>query len=159
MITGTGDVDPSLVITATVIGAAFHYSLLWLEILCVPILIAVFSVSARIGNETHQGLVDLLRQGYGKWLAIGCAILILAINLAMIVADTMAVTEGLSIIVGGNRGAFVVLVAFTVWYILIFRDYRKIARFLIWAALPLFVYVVAADCLRAGRRACSSRAW
>lgn len=144
IITGTGDVDPSLVITATVIGAAFHYSLLWLEILCVPILIAVFAVSARIGNETHQGLVDLLREGYGKWLAIGCALLIIAINLAMIIADTMAVTEGLSIIVGGNRGTFAVLVAFTVWYILIFRDYKKIARFLIWAALPLFVYVIAA---------------
>jgi len=144
LVTGAGDVDPSFVITATVIGAAYQYSLLWLVLLCIPILITIFGVSARIGNETHQGLVELLREHYGVPIGILCAALILVINMVMIVADSVAVTEAASIILGEGRRVFIVLVSFTVWYILIFRDYRRIVRFMVWAAMPLFVYVVSA---------------
>ncbi len=143
-VTGAADVDPSLVITATVAGAAFGYSLLWVVLLCVPFLIVVFSVSGRLGYETRRGLVDLLRENYGQGLAVACALVIVAINLAMIVADLMAVSDALSIILVVPRTYFVAAVAFSVWYILIFRDYRRITRVLIWLSLPLFVYVAAA---------------
>ena len=143
-VTGAGDVDPAFVLTATVVGAAFQYSLLWLVLLCIPILISVFNVSARIGHETHQGLVELLRQNYGRATAVICALLIVAINLAMIVADSMAVTSGLGIVLGERRSGFIVLVCFAVWYVLIFRNYRKVIRVMVWAAIPLFAYVGAA---------------
>ena len=144
IVTGAADVDPSLVLTATVAGAAFHYSLLWVVILCVPFLITVFAVSSRLGYETRKGLVDLLRDNYGKKLALACAILIMLINGAMIVADLMAVSDALSIIMGQPRVYFVAVVAFSIWYILIFHDYRKITRVLLWVSLPLFIYVAAA---------------
>jgi Mn2+/Fe2+ NRAMP family transporter len=144
MVTGAADVDPSLVITATVAGAAFGYSLLWVVLLCVPFLAAVFSVSGRLGYQTRCGLVDLLRQNYGKKLAVLCAGVLVAINMAMIVADLMAVSDAISIILGVPRTYFVAAVAFSVWYILIVRDYRKITHILIWLSLPLFVYVAAA---------------
>ncbi|MGI9101013.1 MAG: NRAMP family divalent metal transporter [Terriglobales bacterium] len=143
-VTGAANVDPSLVITATVAGAAFGYSLLWLVLLCVPFLIAVFAVSGKLGYQTRRGLVDLLRENYGTKLAIACAAVIIAINLAMIVADLMAVSDALGIILSIQRTYFVAAVAFTVWYVLIFHDYRRITRVLIWLSLPLFVYVVAA---------------
>jgi Mn2+/Fe2+ NRAMP family transporter len=143
-VTGAADVDPSLVITATVAGAAYHFGLLWVVVLCVPFLIAVFAVSGRLGYETRRGLVDLLRENYGSAVAMACAVVIIAINLAMIVADLMAVSDAFSIILSQQRFFFVAVVAFTIWYILIFRDYRKITRALIFLALPLFVYVVAA---------------
>src|SRR5215472_6680498 len=98
IVTGASDVDPALVLTATVAGATFHYSLLWAVLLSVPFLLAVFSVSARIGFESRKGLVDLLFSNYGRVVAFGCAIAVVAINMAMIVADLMAVTDGLSII-------------------------------------------------------------
>src|SRR5438270_1197558 len=90
LVTGASDVDHSLVITATVAGSVYHYSMLWSVLLCLPFLLAVFAVSARIGVETRQGLVDLLRTNYGQIFALLCAILIVAINMAMIVADLMA---------------------------------------------------------------------
>ncbi|MBV9669465.1 MAG: divalent metal cation transporter [Acidobacteriales bacterium] len=130
--------------TATVIGAAYQFSLLWLVLLCIPILITIFDVSARIGHETHQGLVELLREQYGMWLGVVCAVLIVLINMAMIVADSVAVTDAMSIVLGEKRQVFIVLVSFVVWYILIFRDYRRIVRFMVWAAMPLFAYVVSA---------------
>lgn len=144
LVTGAADVDPSLVITATVAGAAFSYSLLWVVLLCVPFLITVFAVSGRLGYQTRRGLVDLVRETYGRKLAITIAGVIVAINLAMIVADLMAVSDALSIILGEPRSYFVAAAAFSIWYILIFRDYRRITRVLLWLSLPLFVYVLAA---------------
>ncbi len=144
LVTGAANVDPSLVITATVVGATFHFSLLWVIVLCVPFLSTVFAVSARIGYETRKGLVDLLRENYGRHLAMVCASAVVVLNMAMIIADLMAVSEGLSIILLQKRSFFVAGVAFTVWYFLIFRDYRKLTRILLWMSLPLFLYVLAA---------------
>ncbi len=142
--TGAANVDPSLVITATVVGAAYGYSMLWVVLLCVPFLVAVFHVSVRIGYETKKGLVDLLREHYGRGWALACVIVVIAINMAMIVADLMAVSDALSIILRQQRVYFIAVTAFTVWYVLIFRDYRKITHALLWLAMPLFVYVAAA---------------
>jgi len=144
IVTGASDVDPALVLTATVAGAAYHYSLLWSVLLSVPFLLAVFSVSARIGVESRQGLVDLLRSHYGRGIAFGCATLIVIINMAMIVADLMAVSDAFSIIMEMPRMYFIAAVAFSIWYILIFRDYRRITHALALLSLPLFIYVAAA---------------
>jgi Mn2+/Fe2+ NRAMP family transporter len=144
MITGAADVDPALVLTATVAGAMYRYSLLWSVLLAVPILFSVFAVSARIGFETRQGLMDLLRSHYGRAVAVGCAAIVLAINMAMIVADLMAVTDAFSIILQLPRMFFIAATAFSIWYILIFRDYRRITRLLAVLALPLLIYIAAA---------------
>jgi Mn2+/Fe2+ NRAMP family transporter len=144
LLTGIANIDPSVVITATVVGAAFRFSLLWVIVLCIPFLSTVFAVSARIGFEARKGLVDLLRENYGRTLASICAVTIVAINMAMIIADLMAVSDGMSIILLQKRSFFVAAVAFTVWYFLIFRDYRKLTRILLWFSVPLFLYVVAA---------------
>src|SRR6185312_5457926 len=137
MVTGASDVDPALVLTATVAGATYNYSLLWSVLLCIPFLLSVFAVSARIGFETRQGLVDLLRGNYGKMLAVVCVGVIVAINMAMIVADLMAVTDAFSIILQLPRMYFIAVLSFSIWYILIFRDYRKITHALVVLSLPL----------------------
>ncbi len=144
MVTGSSDVDPALVVTATVAGAVCHYSLLWTVLLAVPFLLAVFAVSARIGFETRHGLVDLLRGRYGRAAALGCAAIIATINMAMIVADLMAVTDSFSILLQLPRMFFIAAVTFSLWYVLIFRDYRKITNALALLSLPLFIYVAAA---------------
>jgi len=142
--TGSTDIDAALILTACVAGAAYTYSLLWVVILCVPFLLTVFAVSNRIGSETHKGLVDLIRANYGRTLALACAAVVLVINLAMIVADLMAVSDGMSILLRQPRMDFVALVAFSVWYILILHDYRVFTRIFLWLTLPLFIYVAAA---------------
>lgn len=144
LVTGASDVDPALVLTATVAGAAFGYSLLWAVLLCIPFLLAVFAVSSRIGFETRHGLIDLLRAKYGRKIALAFAGLIVLINMAMIVADLMAVTDAFSIITQLPRMFFIMAIGFLVWWILIFRDYRKITNALVLLSLALFIYVAAA---------------
>jgi Mn2+/Fe2+ NRAMP family transporter len=65
-------------------------------------------------------------------------------NVAVVVADLMAVSDVLSVLTGVPRIFFVAVTAFTVWYILVFHDYRKITRVLVLVSLPLYVYVAAA---------------
>jgi Mn2+/Fe2+ NRAMP family transporter len=144
IITGAADLDPSAVITCTLTGAAFSFSMLWVVVLCIPFLLTIFSVTARIGTETRRGLLDLVRQHYGvRWALIGATLTILT-NIAIIVADLMAVTDAFSILLNQARPFFITMAAFSVWYILIFRDYRKITRVLVLLSLPLYLYVAAA---------------
>lgn len=144
MVTGAADVDPSLVLTATVAGVMFGYETLWVVLLCIPFLLTVFSVAARIGHQTRRGLVDLLRVNYGGSLAKACAGLIVVINMTMIFADLLAVSDALAIIMDQRRIFFVAAIAFAVWYILIFSNYQKITHALAFLSLPLFIYVLAA---------------
>ncbi len=144
LVTGAADLDPSAVVTATVAGAAFGGSVLWVVILCVPFLLTIFEVAARIGTETRQGLLDIVRDNYGRsWALIGAGVTIIT-NLVVIIADTMAVSEGFAIILRQPRMYFVAGTAFSVWYILIFHDYRRITRALVLISAPLYLYMVAA---------------
>jgi Mn2+/Fe2+ NRAMP family transporter len=141
VVTGTADVDPALILTASLCGAVFGYRLLWVIVLALPVLLTVFAVTARLGHESRRGLVELLRLRYGRAAAIGCAALIVLINLAMLVADMAAVTDALSILFDQPRSMFVAIVAFTMWYMLLFHDHARITRLLVFAAVPLFLYV------------------
>src|ERR1051326_1569146 len=69
IIAGAADLDPAAVLTATVAGASFGVSLGWVVVLCVPVLFSVFAVSSRIGQETKKGLIELIREHYGRKMA------------------------------------------------------------------------------------------
>jgi Mn2+/Fe2+ NRAMP family transporter len=144
LVTGASDLDPSAVITCTVIGAAYQYSLLWVVILCVPFLLALFSVTARIGVETRKGVLDLVREHYGRGFAVALTLITIVTNMVVIIADLMAVSEAFSMILNVPRTYMVAAIAFTVWYVLIFRDYRRITKALVICSLPLYIYVASA---------------
>ena len=144
IVAGAADLDPAAVLTATVAGASFGYSLGWVVLLCVPVLFSVFAVSSRIGHETKQGLVELVRNHYGKKIALAIALLIVGVNFAMIVGDIVAVSDGFSLITAFPRVYFLALVSFTIWYVLILGNYQKTTKVLGTLTLILIAYVVAA---------------
>lgn len=144
VIAGAADLDPAAVLTATVAGATFGLSVGWVVLLCIPILTAVFGVSARIGHETRLGLIKLVRENFGKHLAILLAGMVAVVNVLMIVADIMAVSEGFAIVLQQPRDFFPAAVAFLVWYILTLAGYERVNRSLSLLALFLFAYVGAA---------------
>jgi Mn2+/Fe2+ NRAMP family transporter len=85
-----------------------------------------------------------LRTNYGKTIALVFTGMLVTINLLMLVADLLAVTEALSLVLDQRRIFFVALVAYGVWNVLIFGNYQQITRSLALLSLPLFVYVLAA---------------
>ncbi|HYH00901.1 MAG TPA: divalent metal cation transporter [Terriglobales bacterium] len=62
IIAGAADLDPAAVLTATVVGASFGLSVGWVVLICIPILMTVFVVAARIGHQTRLGLIKLVRE-------------------------------------------------------------------------------------------------
>ena len=144
IIAGAADLDPAAVLTATVAGASFGYSLIWVVLLCVPILFSVFAVSSRLGHQTRKGLVELIRIHYGKRMAVAVAILVVIVNLAMIIGDIVAVSDGFSVITVFPRSYFLAIVGFSIWYVLIVGNYEKTTKALGTLTLILIAYVVAA---------------
>src|SRR5215467_9306069 len=143
IIAGAADLDPAAVLTATVAGASFGYSLGWVVLLSVPVLFSVFAVSSRIGR-TGKGLIQLIREHYGKKTAVAVALLVAAVNLTMIVGDIMAVSEGFSLVTVFPRVYFLAVIGFVVWYMLILGNYRKTTKALGTITLVLIAYVMAA---------------
>lgn len=144
IVAGAADLDPAAVLTATVAGASFGYSIGWVVVLAIPVLWAVFSVSARIGHHSNCGLVELIRRNYGRGAGWGMATAMITVNMAMIIADLIAVSDAFSLILLQHRVFFLPIVAFGVWYLLVVGDYRKSSRTLIWFALFQGAYLVAA---------------
>ena len=144
IVAGAADLDPAAVLTATVAGASFGYSIGWVVLLAIPVLSAVFSVSARIGHHNSRGLVELIRITYGRTAGWGMAVAMISVNMTMIVADLVAVSDAFSLILQQHRVFFLPIVAFAVWYLLVVGDYRKSSRALIWFALFQGAYLVAA---------------
>jgi len=144
IVAGAADLDPAAVLTATVAGASFGYSIGWVVLLAIPVVWAVFSVSARIGHQSNRGLVELIRRNYGHAAGWGMATAMISVNMAMIIADLIAVSDAFSLILRQQRIFFLPMVAFAVWYLLVLGDYRKSSRAFIWFALFQAAYVVAA---------------
>src|SRR5438270_666349 len=144
VIAGAADLDPAAVLTATVTGIAFGYSIAWVVLLCLPVLITVLSVSARIGHQTRKGLVQLIREQHGVRHGAFIAGCMVAVNLAMIIGDLLAVSDALSIVMGVGRQFFIAASAFFVWYVLIVGDFRKTTKILGSMALMTVTYIVAA---------------
>ncbi len=144
IIAGAADLDPAAVLTATVAGASFGYSVGWVVLLCVPVLFSVFAVSSRIGSETKKGLVELVRENYGRKIAFSIALLIVAVNMIMIIGDIVAVSDSVSLLTATPRAFFLAPIGFTVWYVLILGNYEKATRALGVLTLLLIAYVAAA---------------
>lgn len=144
IVAGAADLDPAAVLTATVAGAGFGLSVGWVVVLSIPILQSIFGVAARIGHQTRLGLIKLVRDHFGKKIALTLASMVVAVNVLMIVADIMAVSDALSILLLQPRRFFPAVVAFTVWYILTRVGYTRATNMLSLLALFLFAYVAAA---------------
>src|SRR5579864_2593661 len=125
IVAGAADLDPAAVLTATVAGASFGYSIGWVVLLAIPVVWAVFSVSARVGHQSNRGLVELIRQNYGRSAGWAMALAMVSVNMAMIIADLIAVSDAFSLIAQQARFFFLPIVAFAVWYLLVLGDYRR----------------------------------
>jgi Mn2+/Fe2+ NRAMP family transporter len=144
IVAGAADLDPAAVLTATVAGATFGYSIGWVVLASVPVLWSVFSVSSRIGRDSQKGLVELIRESYGRTAGRLLALAIFVVNFAMIVGDLVAVSESLSIVTQQARAYFLAPLGFTVWYMLILGDARKTMERMGLLSVALLAYIGAA---------------
>ena len=72
VITGAADDDPSGIATYSQAGAQTGFGLLWTVVLTWPLMVAVQSVSARIGRVTGRGLAGNMMKVFPHSLVTGC---------------------------------------------------------------------------------------
>src|SRR5436305_549149 len=85
-----------------------------------------------------------MRIHYRKRMAVAVAILVVIVNLAMIIGDIVAVSDGFSVITVFPRSYFLAIVGFSIWYVLIVGNYEKTTKALGTLTLILIAYLVAA---------------
>ena len=143
IITASADEDPSSVSTFSVIGATTGFSQLWLLLLSTPLLIAIHRLSARIGDVTKKGLVTLIKQRYGRNIALICILVLVAANLLSLMADIIGMAAGFQLLTGENYIYFIIPLVILVWYIIVFESYKTIAKYFFWFSGILIAYILA----------------
>ncbi len=143
IVTASADDDPSTVSTFSVVGATTGFSQLWLLIISTPLLINIHRISARIGDVTRKGIITLVKEKYGRRLALLCVLIFVAANLLSLLADIVGMAAGFQLLTGENYIYFIVPLIILVWYVIVFDNYQAIAKYFFWFSGIILAYIVA----------------
>lgn len=142
VITGSADNDPAGIVTYILAGAKTGFSTLWLMFFTIPMLTVVEEMSARVGVVTKRGLARLIKENYGKKIAILIALILVICNLATIAADIAGISEVLAIIFGFSWKIFVFPLSLFFGYLLFTKNYHLVSRFLFLLTPFFLVYII-----------------
>src|SRR3979411_21368 len=144
IVSGASDNDPTTVASLAVIGSTTVYGLGWLVLLIIPMLSVVQAISAQVGLVMRTGLESAVRQRYGKGWALLALLSVLIVNLVTLAADLEGGGAALSLLIPLNYPCFIFPLAAAAGFMLIFSNYKKIQRVLIYIPMVFLSYAVAA---------------
>lgn len=144
VLSGTSGNDPSAVTAYAVDGATVGYGHLWLLLLSTPLYYAVLYACAKIGRVGQQGLSQLLRQYYGRPLAVIAALLLIVTNIALIAADLAAIGSGLELVTGIRWVWFVAPAGFVLWYLTVYRNFESFKKIFLTMSFVFIAYILTA---------------
>jgi NRAMP (natural resistance-associated macrophage protein)-like metal ion transporter len=141
VITGAADDDPSGIATYSQAGAQGGFGLLWTVVLTLPMMVAVQSISARIGRVTGRGLAANMLEVFPKPV-VGLLVTMLFIaNTINIGADLSAMGAAVKLAAGGNQHLYTALFALGTLLTTVFIPYHRYVAVLKWLTFSLFAYV------------------
>jgi NRAMP (natural resistance-associated macrophage protein)-like metal ion transporter len=141
IITGAADDDPSGIATYSQAGAQTGFGLLWTVVLTWPMMVAVQSVSARIGRVTGRGLAANMLDVFPRPVVGGLIALLFVANTINIGADLSAMGAAAKLAVGGSQHVYTVLFALACLLSTVFIPYHRYVAVLKWLTFSLFAYV------------------
>src|SRR5436190_14767478 len=141
IITGAADDDPSGIATYSQAGAQTGFGLLWTVVLTWPMMVAVQSVSARIGRVTGRGLAANMLDVFPRPVVGVLVVLLLVANTINIGADLSAMGAAARMTVGGNQHLYTVLFALGCLIGAVFVPYHRYVNVLKWLTFSLLAYV------------------
>ncbi len=143
LITGASDDDPSGIATYSQVGAQFAYGLSWTLLVTYPLMVAIQTISARIGRTTGYGLAGVLRLYCPAWLLSSVIVLLLVANIINLGADLGAMADALHLLLPVHRVLYVLLFAAISISMQVFLQYTRYVAVLKWLTLALFAYFAA----------------
>ncbi|GAC1401611.1 MAG: hypothetical protein NVSMB49_16480 [Ktedonobacteraceae bacterium] len=144
LLSGTSGNDPSAVTAYAVDGASVGYGHLWLLLLSTPLYQAVQFACAKIGRVSQHGLSELLREHYGRPMAMLASLLLVITNIALIAADLGAIGSGLELVTGFRWVWFVAPVALVLWYLTVYRNFESFKKIFLTMSFVFVAYIVTA---------------
>jgi NRAMP (natural resistance-associated macrophage protein)-like metal ion transporter len=141
LITGASDDDPSGIATYSQAGAQYGYGLLWTMLFSFPLMAAIQEISARIGRITGRGIAGNIRRNYSAWLLYPVIFLLVVANTINLGADSGAMGDALSLLVGGPALLYSAGFALLCVALEVFVCYANYSKYLKWLTLVLFSYV------------------
>ena len=141
IVTGAADDDPSGIATHSQAGAQFGVGLMWTVVLILPLVVAVQSVSARIGRVTGHGLAANMSRVFPKPVVGILVELLFVANTVNIGADLAAMGAAAHLVAGGRAHYFTIGFAIFSLLSVVFIPYHRYVGFLKWLTFSLFAYV------------------
>jgi NRAMP (natural resistance-associated macrophage protein)-like metal ion transporter len=141
LVTGAADDDPSGIATYSQVGASFGYNTLWSVLLALPLMIAIQTISARIGRVTGAGIGANLRRHYAHWLVYVMVFALVVANVINLAADIGAMGAALKLLIGGSALAYTVAFVALSLALQVFIPFSYYAPILKLLTLSLFAYV------------------
>ncbi len=137
------DMDAGSVTTAGVSGAQWGYKLIPLQILLIPILYLIQSMTSRLGCVTRKGHGELIKEYYGsKWAAFTTLTLFLVVFSALITEFSGIAASGE---IFGIPKVFSVGISFLILLFVVFTgSYRRAETIALIFSLTGFVFIPAA---------------
>ena len=142
LITGASDDDPSGIGTYSSVGAQFGFSILWMAVWLLPIMLAIQEVCARIGIVTRKGLAGVLLEHYRRKVVLGIVLLLIIANVVNIGADLGAMAASLEMLTNCNFTLAAIFFAAVIILCEIFIQYHLYVKVLKWLTLSVFAYII-----------------
>ena len=143
LITGASDDEPSAIATYSIAGAKFGYSMLWVALFSLPLMISVQEMSARIGRVSNKGLAGNMKKHYPRWMMILIAVLIVGANTINIGADMSGMAQAVAMNAPLPEKLTAIVITLLILGTILIFPYQKIFTIFKWLALTLFAYVFA----------------
>jgi NRAMP (natural resistance-associated macrophage protein)-like metal ion transporter len=144
LLSGMAGNDASAVASYSLDGAQNGYGHLWLMLLSTPLLQAVQFACAKIGRVQQKGLAEIIREHYGRKLAVPAALLLIVANIALIAADLVAISAGIGLITGAHWAWFAAPVALGLWYVTVYQNFDAIKKIFLTMSMVFVAYVITA---------------
>lgn len=137
------DMDAGSVTTAGVSGAEWGYKLIPLQILLIPVLFLIQSMTSRLGCVTRKGHGELIREYYGeKWATFATITLFLVVFSALITEFSGIAASGE---IFGIPKVYSVGISFLILLFVVFTgSYKKAETIILIFSLTGFVFIPAA---------------
>jgi NRAMP (natural resistance-associated macrophage protein)-like metal ion transporter len=143
LISGAADNDPSGISTYSIVGALTGFAQLWLVVISTPLLINIQSICARLGDVTKKGLAQVMKETYGKKVAVFTLLLLIIGNITTLGANFAAVEASIELLFPSTNAYFLLpLIALFVWWVVVFKSYKTISKFLTVISMVFVGYVV-----------------
>lgn len=144
LITGAADDDPSAIGTYASAGAKWGFALLWMAPLTFPMMYAVVYLSSKLGQVTGQGLFEVIRDHFPKWVLYPALIGVILGNMIEAAADIGGMAAAIGLLIPLPKNVIVVLTAAMILGLQLFGSYEFIRNVFRWLALALLAYLGAA---------------